>query len=480
MRTSDAVERYHLVGIGGIGMSAIARLLLARGARVTGSDVAQSELVRALEAEGATIAIGHRAENVGDATTVVFSTAIGAENPERAAAAARGIPVVRRGTMLSRLIADRQTIAVAGTHGKTTTTAMLATILEAAGMDPGVAVGGVRRDTGSNARAGTGPWFVTEADESDGSFLELTPQIALILNVENDHVADDEGFHDLLERFDEFSTNVTGDGTVIYGSDDPRAADLALASRAPKTRTFAIRDIYADYVAEDVTFEDLGSSAEILELGLPAGTMRLRVPGEINVLNALAAFAAARVAGVPAPVALGALANFRGVARRFEVLFNSARWTLIDDYAHHPTAIAATIAAARNHAKGAAVVVAFEPHRYTRTQYLAPAFVDALAGADAVVLAPIYAAAEEPIAGVDARLIGDALAVRGVPVSYAPTVGEAPALVARAAPHGALVLFLGAGGITKVARGFADGEREDEKAARAAERPARKAEPARK
>jgi UDP-N-acetylmuramate--alanine ligase len=480
VNTSGRVERYHLVGIGGIGMSAIARLLLARGAAVTGSDLSQSELVRELEAEGAIVKIGHRAENVGDATMVVVSTAIAADNPERTAAVAKGIPVVRRGTMLSRLIADRQTIAVAGTHGKTTTTAMIATILEAAGLDPGVAVGGVRRDTGSNARAGTSAWFVTEADESDGSFLELTPQIALILNVENDHVANDDEFHDLLMRFDEFSTNVSGDGIVIYGSDDKQAADLAIASRAPKTRTFAIRDIYADFVAEDVTFEGLGSSSEILEQGLPAGTMRLRVPGEINVQNALAAFATARVAGVPADVALTALANFRGVGRRFEVLFAAPRWTLIDDYAHHPTAIAATIAAARNFAQGAAVVVAFEPHRYTRTRFLAPAFVDALAGADAVVLAPIYAAAEQPLAGVDAKLIGDPLAARGVPVSYAPTVDDAPGLVARVAPHGAMVLFLGAGGITKVARKFAESEREDEKAARDVERSARKAEPARK
>jgi UDP-N-acetylmuramate--alanine ligase len=474
------VERYHLVGIGGIGMSAIARLLLARGASVTGSDLAQTELVRALEDEGAVVKIGHRAANVGDATLVVASSAIGPENPERVEAIRRGIPVVRRGTMLARLIADRTVIAVAGTHGKTTTTAMLAAILEAAGFDPGVAVGGVRSDTGSNARAGTGEWFVTEADESDGSFLELTPHIAVITNVENDHVADDDEFRDMLERFDDFSTNVTADGVVIYGSDDSRAADLALASRAPKTRTFAIRDVYADFVAEDVAFEQLGSSSNILEEGLPAGTMRLRVPGEINVQNALAAFAAARTAGVPAATALAALASFRGVARRFEVLFNSARWTLVDDYAHHPTAIAATIAAARNFAQGSAVVVAFEPHRYTRTRFLAQGFVDALAGADAVVLAPIYAAAEEPIPGVDAKLIGDQLAARGVPVSYAPTTPEAPSLVARVAPHGAIVLFLGAGGISKVARAFAESEREDEKAARESDRAARKAEPARK
>jgi UDP-N-acetylmuramate--alanine ligase len=439
---------YHLVGIGGIGMSAIARLLLARGARVTGSDVRCGELVAQLEAEGARVAVGHRAENVGDAETVVVSSAIARDNPEFQAALSRKLRVVTRGEMLAELARGHKLVAVAGTHGKTTTTAMLASVFEGAGLDPTVAIGGVRVDTGTNARAGAGRWFVTESDESDGSFLHLAPAIAIVTNVENDHIASDAELPRLLAQFAEFVNKVPPSGRAVIGNDNASSAFIARQANAPVS-TFATR-AQADLTATDIRYENLGSRFTVCELGVALGEVALRVPGEINVLNALAALAAARAAGVAFDVSARALGGFRGVQRRFEIVGRGAL-TVVDDYAHHPTAIAQTIAAARSFARGRPVIVAFQPHRYTRTDYLKDDFARALGAADRVILAPVYAASEPPIPGVSERSIGEPLAAAGTPVEY---VGDVEALVEtipRDAPEGALVLMLGAGSISSVA-----------------------------
>jgi UDP-N-acetylmuramate--alanine ligase len=444
---------YHLVGVGGIGMSAIARLLLARGARVSGSDLRRSALVEQLEAEGVRVTIGHRAEHLGDATVVVVSSAIAADNAELVAAIERKLEVITRGAMLAVLARGHRLVAVAGTHGKTTTTAMLATIFETAGLDPTVAIGGLRVDTGSNARAGAGAWFITESDESDGSFLYLNPAIAVVNNIENDHVASDADVPRLVEQFAQFVNKVPASGCVIVGNDNRGSSIVAARASAPVT-TFATRTD-ADLVVAELCYADLGSRFIVRDRGVVLGPVELHVPGEINVLNALAAIGAARAAGIRFDAAAAGLAQFHGVQRRFEIVGRGAL-TVVDDYAHHPTAIEQTIAAARAYAQNRPVVVAFQPHRYSRTNYLKELFARALHGADRVILTPVYAASESPIDGVTERSIGEPLAALGTPVSYVADVEDLLDAIPREAPDGALVLMLGAGSITGVAHRLGD------------------------
>jgi UDP-N-acetylmuramate--alanine ligase len=444
---------YHLVGVGGIGMSAIARLLLARGARVSGSDLRRSALVEQLEAEGVRVTIGHRAEHLGDATVVVVSSAIAPDNAELVAAVERKLEVITRGAMLAVLARGHELIAVAGTHGKTTTTAMLATIFETAGLDPTVAIGGLRVDTGSNARAGAGRWFITESDESDGSFLYLNPAIAVVNNIENDHVASDADVPRLIEQFTQFVNKVPASGCVIVGNDNRGSSIVAGQASAPVT-TFATRTD-ADLVVTRLRYADLGSRFIVCDRGAELGPVELHVPGEINVMNALAAIGAARAAGIRFDAAAAGLAQFHGVQRRFEIVGRGAL-TVVDDYAHHPTAIEQTIAAAREYAQNRPVVVAFQPHRYSRTDYLKEFFARALHGADLVILTPVYAASEAPIDGVTERSIGEPLAALGTPVTYVADVEDLLDVVPREAPDGALVLMLGAGSITGVAHRLGD------------------------
>jgi UDP-N-acetylmuramate--alanine ligase len=443
-------KSYHFIGIGGIGMSAIARLLLARGERVSGSDLKRTPLTALLEREGARVAIGHCAENLDSASVVVVSSAIAPENPEYVAAQARGITIVTRGAMLAELSGSLQTLAVAGTHGKTTTTAMLAGIFETAGLDPTVAVGGERLDTCSNARLGNGSWFITESDESDGSFLQLAPRIAIVTNIENDHIASDAELPHLIAQFATFLGTVPANGAMVIGVDNPTSAELARRTSGAPVTTFAARG-EADLRAVDISFAMLGSHFTVVERGTVCGDVDLVVPGLINVQNALAAIGAARAAGIAFEDCARALATFRGVRRRFEIVGESPTLTIVDDYAHHPTAIEQTIAAARNVARGP-LIVAFQPHRYSRTAYLAADFARALAGADQVILTPVYAASEDPIPGVSERSIGEPLAAAGTTVAYVADVEELITFIPRVAPPHALVLMLGAGSISSVAR----------------------------
>jgi UDP-N-acetylmuramate--alanine ligase len=430
-------------------MSAIARLLLARGAQVSGSDVQRTPLIAMLEAEGVRVTIGHRAENVGDAAVVVVSSAIAQDNPEFVDAIERKLDVVTRGAMLAELAKGHKLVAVAGTHGKTTTTAMLASIFEAAGLDPTVAVGGIRVDSGTNARVGNGTWFVTESDESDGSFLYLNPTIAVVTNIENDHVASDADLPRLLAQFTVFANKVPAHGKVVVGNDNRASKAVGRQAQAPVS-TFATRDSDADLTATDVRYADLGARFTVCDRGVELGEIELHVPGEINVQNALAAIGAARAVGIRFDDIVPALAAFRGVQRRFEVV-GRGTLTIVDDYAHHPTAIAQTIAAARDFAHDGPLIVAFQPHRYTRTQYLKDEFATALAGADHVYLTPVYAASEKPIDGVSERIIGDPLAASGTPVTYVTDVEDLLDILPRETPEGALILMLGAGSITTVA-----------------------------
>ena len=444
----------HFVGIGGIGMSAIARILLARGEAVTGSDVSESPLLDELRTLGATIAVGHDTRNVNGARAIVVSSAIDTSNPEYRHAEERGIPIVRRGEMLRRIMEGSKGIAICGTHGKTTTTAMTAAILRAANIDASLVLGGIDVNTGTNAHNGTAPWFLTEADESDGSFSLLEPSIAVVNNIENDHLSSDAELPKLIASFDQFLARLPQDGAAIVGVDNPQSRSIAGSPREARTSTFGIAED-ADIHAANIRFANLGSSFDVIAGGVCLGSVHLGVPGAINIENALAAIAVGRALEVPFVKIANALAQFRGVRRRFEILAKTQRMIVVDDYAHHPTAVRATIAAARQYHRGP-VIVAFQPHRFTRTAYLGVAFVDALRAADEVYLAPVYSASEPPIEGVSERTIGEPLAAGGTPVQYVKYVHDLRALLQAQAPPNALVLMLGAGNITKVARDIAN------------------------
>ena len=430
-------------------MSALARILLARGESVAGSDLNESDLLEDLRAEGARVYVGHDAESLGDAEEVIVSSAIDRDNPEFCEARRRKLPVVHRGELLARLTNGRDGIAICGTHGKTTTTAMLHAILRAAGIDAGLVLGGIDPQLGRNAVDGTSPWFVCEADESDGSFALLQPRIATINNIENDHLNSDDELPRLIDAFGEFLGRLPANGAAIVGIDNPNAASLAAKPRAARTVTFGMSAL-ADVTAANVVFAGLSTQFDLVVGGERRGAVTLNVPGAINLLNALAAIAVAGEVGVPFSAIVAGLRDFRGVRRRFDILARGQRLTVIDDYAHHPTAVRATIAAARNYHAGP-LVVAFQPHRYSRTGYLARDFAEALRGADRVYLAPIYAASEAPIPGISERSIGDKLAEHGVDVRYVARVEDLVERIEEESLPGTLVLMLGAGSITRSA-----------------------------
>ena len=445
---------YHFVGVGGIGMSAIARILLARREAVSGSDLAVTPLVDQLRSEGVHVTIGHDARNVRNAHTVVVSSAIERSNPEFRAAARRGIPLLHRGEMLAQLLRERRGIAVCGTHGKTTTTAMTHAVLRYGGIDAGLVLGGIDGSLQTNAYEGKSPWFVTEADESDGSFALLEPSIAIVTNIENDHLTSDDELPALVRAFAEFLGKLPEDGLAIVGIDNPLAASLTSHDLRARIVTFGF-DPRARMRAENLTFGGFGSHFEVFIGDRRGGRIELQVPGAMNVQNALAAVAIGNELGVPFRRIATALREFRTVRRRFDILVSNQRATLVDDYAHHPTAVRATIAAARQYHPGE-LVVAFQPHRYTRTAYLAREFAEALRDADRVYLAPIYAASEPAIPGVSERSIGERLASLGASVSYVEHVNELETRLLDELPFGALLLMLGAGDITDVAARLAN------------------------
>jgi len=446
--------RYHFVGIGGIGMSAIARILHARGESVSGSDLSVTPLVEQLRAAGVRVSIGHSARNLREADAVVVSSAIDRRNPESLAAARRGIPVLHRGEMLARLIAGHRGIAICGTHGKTTTTAMTHAVLRAGGIDAGLVLGGIDVTLESNAHAGTSSWFVTEADESDGSFALLEPAMAVVTNIENDHLSSDDELPGLVRAFAEFLAKLPDDGLAVIGRDDPLAASLESHDLRARIVTFGFHAA-ATVRAANVDFSALGARFDVLAGDRLLGRFQLRVPGAMNVQNALAAVAIGHALEVPVRAIGSALAEFRGVRRRFDVLLSNDRITIVDDYAHHPTAVRATIAAARQYHRGE-LVVAFQPHRYTRTAFLARDFGAALRDADRVYLTPIYAASEPAIPGVSERSIGEALAAEGTRVAYVSGMDDLEQRLFEESPHGAILLMLGAGDITEVAARLAE------------------------
>jgi UDP-N-acetylmuramate--alanine ligase len=446
-------KAFHFIGISGIGMSSLARIALARGIAVSGSSDKESEITRKLVAEGAVVTIGHRPENIVGTPCVVVTSAVKADNSELQAARSAGLRILGRGEFLAEIFNVKRGIAIAGTHGKTTVTGMTATMLEEAQFDPTVAIGGLRRESGTNFRCGQSAWFVTESDESDGSFLHLRPEIAVVLNLENDHITSDDGMTKLREQFRTFLSYVPPQGIKIIGIDDVESAALAKETPAQQLRTFGF-SADAWIRGANVRADGLGSRCTIFENNKELGELHLIVPGAINIANALAAIALGRYLEIPFVTIAKALATFGGVRRRFDILTQSERMVVVDDYAHHPTAVAATIAAARAVYSGP-IVVAFQAHRYTRTAYLGHDFATSLEGADLILLPEIYAASELPIAGIDEHIIGDPLIAAGKNVRFIARKNMV-AEVLQAAPKGAMVLMLGAGDITNAAHELAE------------------------
>jgi UDP-N-acetylmuramate--alanine ligase len=450
------VNRVHFVGIGGAGMSGIAEVLLTQGYRVSGSDLSSSAVTRRLTSLGACIATGHAAENIASADVVVVSTAVAADNPEVMAARERGVPVVPRALMLAELMRLKQGIAVAGTHGKTTTTSLIASVLAEGGLDPTFVIGGKLVSADANARLGKGDFLVAEADESDASFLVLQPVLAVITNIDADHMETyGHDFARLKEAFVNFAQRLPFYGVVAACIDDANVREI-LPAVTKSIVTYGLSDdaqLRATDIAHDgprMRFVARGEKGSALPVSL-------NLAGVHNVLNALAAIAVGREVGVADDAIAHALGEFRGVGRRFQHFGDIAidaggRFTLIDDYGHHPVEMAATIAAARGSFPGRRLILVFQPHRYTRTRDLFEDFVAVLSTVDALLLTEVYPAGEAPIVAADGRALTRALRVAGkVEPVYVDDVADVPDAVRAQTRDGDVVLTMGAGSIGQAA-----------------------------
>jgi UDP-N-acetylmuramate--alanine ligase len=450
------IHTIHFVGIGGSGMSGIAEVLLNLGYAVQGSDLKSGESTRRLESLGARVLIGHRAANVDGADVVVVSSAINAENPEVARALAERIPVVKRAEMLGELMRFRYSIAVAGTHGKTTTTSLVASVLAEGGEDPTFVIGGRLKSAAANARLGAGQYLVAEADESDASFLHLQPMIAIVTNVDADHLGTHGGdFGKLKASFVEFLHNLPFYGLAIVCADDAEAAALIPQIARPYL-TYGLGEP-VDVRAVNVERRGGQSRFDVLRPGRAPLPVTLNLPGRHNVLNALAAICVATELEVDDGAIQRALAGFQGIERRLQWLGDvdgpSGRLTLVDDYGHHPTEVAATLEAARQGWPDRRVVLVFQPHRYTRTRDLLDDFAQVLSGADALLVAEVYPAGEAPIAGADAKALCRAIRSRGrVEPVLLKSLDELPESLAGVARDGDVVLLMGAGSIGAAAQ----------------------------
>jgi UDP-N-acetylmuramate--alanine ligase len=441
VRSLESLGRVHFIGIGGVGMSAVARIMVARGVPVTGSDAKDLPVMADLAAAGAGISVGYAAGNLGTAQTVVAGSAIRADNPELEAARAAGLPVLHRSEALAATMAQDRVVTVAGTHGKSTTTSMIAVLLRGAGMDPSFAIGANVPALGVNAASGSSDVFVAEADESDGSFLNYRPRIAVVTNVEPDHLDYYGTAEAVYASFDRFTELLPADGVLVACADDAGARALAARTTA-RGNTRVV--LYGTSRDARLRLHD-GGPGDVWVEG-PAGrfALDLQVPGRHNALNAAAAFAVALELGVAPEVASAALAHFSGASRRFEFKGEGRGVRVFDDYAHHPTEVRAALAAARSVAGDRKVHVLFQPHLFSRTREFAAEFAEALNTADTALVLDIYPAREDPIPGVTSQLIGDHLSPGGRLVAAADAVR---AIVAEAAP-GDIVLTAGAGDVT--------------------------------
>ncbi len=444
------VRHVHFVGVGGIGMSGLAEILRNLDFEVSGSDLREGENTRALKGLGVKIFVGHSAKNLTEADVVVYSSAISESNPEIVSAHERGIPVISRAEMLAELMRVKYGVAIAGSHGKTTTTSLVATVLRAAGLDPTVVVGGRMASFGSNAKLGTGDLLVAEADESDGSFLRLTPTIAVVTNIDPEHL-DHYGTHENLKKaFLQFIEKVPFYGLAVLCLDHPDVQQLLPQVRRRHV-TYGLSQ-QADYSARQIRYEGTITRFCAYRHGVSLGEFSVSMPGQHNVQNTLAAIAVADELEVPFDVLRQALESFHGVARRFSVVGQPGGVALVDDYGHHPVEIRATLSAARRAYPGK-VKVAFQPHRYTRTAHLFDDFARAFNDADEVLLCDVYAAGESPIAGADSSNLSEAIRKHGHHnVHYVPDREALATQLAAGARSGDVILSLGAGDINKILR----------------------------
>jgi UDP-N-acetylmuramate--alanine ligase len=448
---AEQLGHVHFIGIGGAGMSGIARIMLARGLPVSGSDAKDSVTLTALRALGATVYAGHAADHVDGADTVVISTAIRTNNPELVEAERRGLRVIHRAGALASVMLGRRAVAVAGTHGKTTTTSLLTVAIQHCGADPSFAIGGNLNESGANAHNGSGDVFIAEADESDGSFLLYAPTAAIITNVEADHLDHYGTPEAVAQAFDAFADRVLPGGFLVTCADDEGARTLGEAARSRDidVRTYGEHPD-ADLRLVNVRTRGMTGSYEAVARGRRLGTVRLRLPGRHNVLNSAAALAAGLGLGFPLERLREGLETFTGTRRRFELKGTADGVRVYDSYAHHPTELAADLAAARDVAGDGRVVAVFQPHLYSRTRYFADQFGAALGLADEVVVMDVYAAREDPMPGVTGALVAATVPLPPAQVVYEPSWSAVAGHLADRARPGDIVLTCGAGDVTMI------------------------------
>lgn len=435
-------KRVHFIGIGGSGMSGLARIAISHGIEVSGSDSSDSSVLEALRAIGAKVFLGHKPENVQGADLIVFSNAIKPENTERQAGKSSGILEITRASALAILMSNSISIAVAGTHGKTTTSSMATVALQSAGIDPSFAIGGVLKSSGSNAHRGSGEYFVAEADESDGSFVAYHPHAAIITNVEWDHVDHFQNESEVFAAFNEFVKTISG--FLVYCADDSGASKVA--SQTTVKRISYGKSESADLRIDQIKLNAASSSARVLWRGAKVGVLELSVPGEHNLLNAAAVLAVGLEFELPVSALLDGLVKFHGAGRRFELKGSVNGIRVIDDYGHHPTEIRVTLDAAKRYAGGGRVLVIFQPHRYSRTKAFVDKFAQALSIADLVWLLEIYAASEQPITGVSSANIA-----KQIPSArFEPNFLSVTEAVSKEAKPGDVIMTLGAGDVSSI------------------------------
>ena len=447
--TDLAKLKIHFIGVGGAGMSGIARIMLAKGFSISGSDKSESAMLTSLKALGAEIFVGHASQNLGDAQMVIISSAINESNAELLAAKAKGLPIIARATALAWLMSESTSVAIAGTHGKTTTTAMLTVALQSAGLDPSFAIGGTINTAGTNAHSGTGTIFVAEADESDGSFLAYKPTGAIVTNIELDHVDHFPNEDAVFAVFEQFVSSIKQGGFLVACGDDAGVNNLLKRIK----RTDLQIHLYGKGTSNDFRIDKIhlapkGSSSVVSSTGRKVGELNLAVAGEHNLLNGLAAFAAASALGAAETKVLDGLASFTGTKRRFELKGEVGGVKVIDDYGHHPTEVNVTLTTAKNLAQAGRVIVIFQPHRYSRTAAFATQFSTSLALADFTYLLEVYAASEKPLPGVSSLLI--AKAMNPQQVKFEPSMIEVVNEVVAMAKSGDVILTLGAGDVSSL------------------------------
>ena len=442
--TEFIASRIHFIGLGGAGMSGIARIALAQGASVSGSDAKDSTVLSALKTLGAQVFVGHQASNIGDAEVLVVSSAIDEANPEISAAKSKGLTILTRAQALALLMSESKSVAVAGTHGKTTTTSMLTVALQQAGLDPSFAIGGMINRGGTNAHLGSGEIFIAEADESDGSFLAYKPYGAIITNIELDHVDNFPDIESVNQIFLDFVKSIQPGGFLVAGIDSPGVVNLLTQINRSDIEIITY-GTSADFSISHISLQPTQSHARITKLGKVLGELSLTIPGNHNIENATAALAVGMNLGAPVAELLAGLNKFSGAKRRFENRGSVNGVTVIDDYGHHPTEVRVTLETAKRFAQSGRVIAIFQPHRYSRTAMFVEEFAEVLAIADLVYLLEIYAASESPMPGVSSILIANSM--DSAKVTFEPSMIDVVSAAVNEAKSGDLIITLGAGDV---------------------------------